>query len=52
VLRGLSRGRSEKEVAAALRLSPHTVHDHVKALYRHFGVHSRSELLARCLGGS
>ena len=52
VLRGLSRGRSEKEVAAALRLSPHTVHDHVKALYRHVGVHSRSELLARGLGGA
>jgi DNA-binding CsgD family transcriptional regulator len=51
VLRGLSRGASEKEVAAALRLSPHTIHDHVKALYRHFGVHSRSELLARCFGG-
>lgn len=49
-LRGLVRGRSEKQLAAELELSPHTVHDYVKALYRHFGVQSRSELLARCLG--
>ena len=46
----LARGHSEKQVAVALRLSPHTVHDYVKALYRHFAVQSRSELLARCLG--
>jgi DNA-binding CsgD family transcriptional regulator len=46
----LARGLSEKQVAAELELSPHTVHDYVKALYRHFGVQSRSELLARCLG--
>jgi DNA-binding CsgD family transcriptional regulator len=49
-LDGLVRGRSEKQVAAALGLSPHTVHDHVKALYRHFGVDSRGALLALCLG--
>jgi DNA-binding CsgD family transcriptional regulator len=48
-LRGLARGRSEKQVADDLRLSPHTVHEYVKALYRHFGVQSRSELLAACL---
>jgi DNA-binding CsgD family transcriptional regulator len=48
-LRGLARGRSEKQLAADLGLSPHTVHEYVKALHRHFGVQSRSELLARCL---
>ncbi|MEP7122646.1 MAG: helix-turn-helix transcriptional regulator [Byssovorax sp.] len=48
-LRGLARGGSEKQVAVDLRLSPHTVHEYVKALYRHFGVQSRSELLALCL---
>jgi hypothetical protein len=42
-------GRSEKQVADDLHLSPHTVHEYVKALYRHFGVQSRSELLALCL---
>lgn len=51
-LRGLAGGRSEKQLAAELKLSPHTVHDYVKALYRHFGVQSRSELLARYLGTS
>jgi DNA-binding CsgD family transcriptional regulator len=49
-LHGLARGHSEKQLAAELRLSPHTVHDYVKVLYRHFGVQSRSELLAHCLG--
>ena len=48
-LRALARGASEKQVAAELGLSPHTVHEYVKALHRHFGVSSRSELLARCL---
>ena len=47
-LRALARGASEKQVAAELRLSPHTVHEYVKALYRHFGVSSRGELLAHC----
>jgi DNA-binding CsgD family transcriptional regulator len=43
----LLEGHSEKEVATSLFLSPHTVHDHVKFLYRHFGVTSRAELLAK-----
>ena len=51
VLRGLLRGLSEKEVAAELRLSPHTTHDYVKMLYRKLGVRSRGELLAQRLGG-
>lgn len=40
-------GSSEGEVVARLGLSPHTVHDHVKRLYRHFRVNSRAQLLAR-----
>jgi DNA-binding CsgD family transcriptional regulator len=39
-------GKSEKEVAAAMKLSARTVHDYVTALYQHFQVNSRSELLA------
>ena len=39
-------GRSEKEAAAALGLSSRTVHDYVTALYDHFRVSSRAELLA------
>ncbi len=43
----LLAGDGEKQVAAALGISQHTVHDHVKRLYKRFGVCSRSELLAR-----
>lgn len=49
-LSALARGLSEKEVAAELAISRHTVHEYVKSLHRHFGVSSRSELLALCLG--
>ena len=40
-------GSSEKQIVARLDLSPHTVHDHVKRLYRRFQVNSRAQLLAR-----
>jgi DNA-binding CsgD family transcriptional regulator len=40
-------GSSEKEIADALTLSPNTVHQYVKAIYRRFGVRSRAELHAR-----
>lgn len=50
VLELLLKGRSEKEVARELGLSVHTVHVHVKQLYRKLEVTSRGELLARCLG--
>lgn len=51
-LERLCRGESEKQVAEALAISRHTVHTYVKALYRRFDVTSRSELLARFIGGS
>jgi len=50
VLELLCSGASEKEIAAALEVSIHTVHDHVKALHRAYGVRSRGELMARALG--
>jgi len=43
----LLNGDSEKQIAAKLALSRHTVHVYVKGLYRHFGASSRGELLAR-----
>ena len=46
-LQYLLAGRSEKEIAEIMLLSRNTVHHHVKALHRHFGVSSRSELLAK-----
>ncbi len=43
----LVEGFSEKQLADQMKLSPHTVHDYVKALYRRMGVQSRAELVAR-----
>jgi PAS domain S-box-containing protein len=48
VLDLLLRGHGEKEIAARLFVSKHTIHNHVKALYRAFGISSRFELFARC----
>ena len=41
----LRRGFGEKEIAAELCLSKHTIHDYVKELYTRFDVSSRYELL-------
>lgn len=46
VLKWLLDGLSEKEAASKLDLSPHTVHNHVRRIYRTLGVTSRGELLA------
>jgi DNA-binding NarL/FixJ family response regulator len=45
----LLEGDGEKQAAARLGLSRHTVHEYVTALYRRLGVSSRAELLALCL---
>jgi DNA-binding CsgD family transcriptional regulator len=45
----LLEGDSEKQVAARLDLSTATVHQYVTALYRHFHVQSRGQLMARVL---
>ena len=42
----LVQGKSEKEVATDLGLSPHTVQIHVTRMYARLGVNSRAELLA------
>jgi DNA-binding CsgD family transcriptional regulator len=46
VTRLLARGLGTADIAAALFLSPHTVRDHVKALFQKVGVSSRGELVA------
>ena len=45
-LEGLLEGDSEKQIAAKLGVARNTVHVYVTALYRHFDVSSRGELLA------
>jgi DNA-binding NarL/FixJ family response regulator len=50
-LDGLCAGLAEKEIAAQLGLSPHTVHDYVRTLYKRFGVQNRAGLVARVLVG-
>lgn len=49
VLDRLLAGDSEKAAAAQLDLSPHTVHQYVKKLYKALGVSSRGELGALAL---
>lgn len=52
VLDLLLTGLSEKEVATTLLRSEHTVHNHVKEIYRKMSVTSRPELLALFLADS
>lgn len=47
VLRSLLEGDTDKQIAARLGMSIHTVNGHTKLIYRHFGVAGRAELLAR-----
>lgn len=49
VLDRLLTGLSEKEVAAILEISHHTVHNHVREIYSRLGVNSRAELMAKLL---
>ncbi|HSZ59213.1 MAG TPA: LuxR C-terminal-related transcriptional regulator [Tepidisphaeraceae bacterium] len=46
-LERLLAGDSEKQIATRMGVSRNTVHVYVTALYRHFDVSSRGELLAR-----
>lgn len=47
VLDRLLEGDSEKEIAVRLQLSPHTIHEYAKQLYRRLEVRIRAELMAR-----
>jgi DNA-binding NarL/FixJ family response regulator len=49
VLKLLLFGMSEKRIALQVRLSRHTIHEHVKAIYKRFDVNSRPELMAKFL---
>jgi DNA-binding CsgD family transcriptional regulator len=47
ITRAVARGLSNPEIAAELFLSPHTVRDHLKAIFAKVGVSSRGELVAK-----
>ena len=50
ILTRLVRGERVEEIAADLYLSPSTVRNHLAAIYKKFGVHSQTQLLAKFLG--
>ena len=47
ITHAVARGMSNQEIAAALFLSPHTVRDHLKAIFTKVGVGSRGEPVAK-----
>jgi two-component system response regulator DesR len=47
VLRLVAAGRTNREIASELFLSPHTVKEHTSALYRKLGVRNRTEAVQR-----
>jgi DNA-binding CsgD family transcriptional regulator len=51
VLTLLLDGQAPNQIASGLKLSPHTVKDYIKTLYKHFGVTSRAELMRRFMAG-
>ena len=51
-LDALLTGATDKEIAAQLRLSPHTVRQYVKALFKAYRVTGRGQLIARATRSS
>jgi DNA-binding CsgD family transcriptional regulator len=49
VLQYVLKGYDESQIAEKMGRSWHTIHTHLKAIYKHYGVHSRVELLTRLL---
>jgi DNA-binding CsgD family transcriptional regulator len=46
------RGQTTTEIARALVVSAHTVHDHVRSVFEKMGVTSRQQLAVRLMGGA
>ncbi len=51
ILRELLTGKVVKQIAADIGLSTHTTGDHIKGIFKKFGVNSRTELMAIWLRG-
>jgi DNA-binding CsgD family transcriptional regulator len=49
VLRLVLQGLDEAAIASRLNRSAHTVHTHLKAIFRQFDVHSRAELIVKAV---
>jgi DNA-binding CsgD family transcriptional regulator len=47
ILNQLATGASRHSIAADLGLSIQTVHGYIRKIFKHFGVHSQAELIAR-----
>lgn len=47
VLRRIAGGATNREIAAALFLSPHTIKEHTSALYRKLGARNRTDAVQR-----
>jgi DNA-binding CsgD family transcriptional regulator len=44
VLKGLSEGLTNRQIAVRLHITPETVHSHMRKIFRKLGVHDRREL--------
>lgn len=49
ILLGIAQGKTNKQIAASLYVSPFTIKTHLQHVYRKLGVESRTEALARAL---
>lgn len=52
VIAAVLRGRSTRQISAELKISPHTVQEHLKAVFDKLGVSTRLELTATLLTNS
>jgi len=46
----IAKSQTEREVAAELGLSYHTIHQHVRTIYKKLGVSNRVEMVSKFLG--